>query len=333
MSDFDRIRKRARTCLVPFVGLLLISWIVVFFGSCRYYKLEQKLDPVNKEWYNKVRYIITKEESHIFLDLPDEEKEQFKEEFWARRDPDPNTEENEFQLEYFKRMDEADELFISEGRPGWMTDRGRIWILFGPPLDRLTYPMGYNASTRCQEIWYYGDFPVVFVDNTCTGSYRLVTYDLSSIRSFNLMYMHELSAAQAAAQQTIVGRVEDVSFDWDIDKTVDNPERVEGIILVKIPYANIWFAEEGSKLVTTLELRLELKDSEENIVWEYQDTFKVETDEEDLGDKKGDEYKVEIPFVLEEQLPQLRKGKNRLFAFLTNTTGGDVSKKVKEFDL
>jgi GWxTD domain-containing protein len=333
MIEFAKVRKMAKTYLLPFVTVLIATWMVVFFGSCRYYKLEQKLDPVNKDWYNKVRYIITKEESHIFLDLPDEEKEQFKEEFWERRDPDPNTEENEFQLEYYKRMDESDELFISEGKPGWMTDRGRIWILFGPPLDRITYPMGYNASSRCQEVWYYGDFPVVFVDNTCTGSYRLITYDLSSIRSLNLMYMHELSSAQAAAQQTIRGRVENVSFDWDVEKTVDNPERVEGTIHVKIPYANIWFSEEGSKLVTTLELRLELKDSEENIAWEHQDTYRVETDEEDLGDKKGDEYKIEIPFVLVEELPQLRKGKSRLYGFLTNVTGGDVSKKVKDFRL
>ena len=127
--------------------------------------------------------------------------------------------------------------------------------------------------------------------------------------------------------------VEDVSFDWDVDKTVNTPDRVEGTIRVKIPYANIWFAEEGSKLVTTLELRLELKDSEENIVWEYQDNYRVETDEEDLGDKKGDEYKIEIPFVLVEELPQLRKGKNRLYGFLTNVTGGDVAKKVKDFNL
>jgi len=333
MIDFEKIRKRATNYVLPLTTFLLVSWMVIFFGSCRYYKLEQKLDPVNKEWYNKVRYIITKEESHIFLDLPDAEKEEFKEEFWERRDPDPNTEENEFKMEYYARVDQADDLFISEGRPGWMTDRGRIWILFGPPLDRITYPMGYSAASRCQEVWYYGDFPVVFVDNTCTGTYRLVTYDLSSIRSLNLMYMHELSSAQAAAQQTIRGRIEDVSFDWSVDKTLDTPERVEGTFTVKIPYANIWFAEEESKLVTTLELRFELKDSEENSVWEFVDTYRIETDEADLAEKKGDEYEIEVPFVLDDELPQLRKGKNRLYGYLTNTTGGEVAKKVKEFKL
>jgi GWxTD domain-containing protein len=333
MIDFVKIRKRTRTYLLPFITLLLASWVVVFLGSCRYYSLEKQLDPVDRDWLNRVRYIITKDESHMFLDLPDEEREQFKEDFWKRRDPDPNTEENEFQMEYYNRLDDADGIFTSEGKPGWMTDRGRIYVLFGPPMDRMTYPMGYGSASRCQEIWYYGNFPVVFVDNTCTGTYRLITYDLSAIRSLNLMYMHELSSAQARAQQTIRGRVEDFNFDWDVDKTVDTPDRVEGTLLVKIPYGNIWFTEEGSKLVTTLELRLELKNSEEDIVWEYEDSYKVETDEEDLEDKKGKEYKIEIPFVLEEELPKLRKGKNRLYGFLTNETGGDTIKKVKDFSL
>jgi hypothetical protein len=48
---------------------------------------------------------------------------------------------------------------------------------------------------------------------------------------------------------------------------------------------------------------------------------------------KGKKYEIEIPFVLEEELLQLRKGKNRLYGFLTNTTGGDTTKKVKEFNL
>ncbi len=333
MTDFLTIRKKTQAYLLPLMTLLLISWIIVSVGSCRYYKIEQKLDPINKDWLSRVRYIITKEEQHTFLDLPDEEKEQFKEDFWKRRDPDPNTEENEFQLEYFNRMDRADELFISEGKPGWMTDRGRIFILFGPPLDRITYPMGYDASSRCQEVWYYGDFPVVFVDNTCTGTYRLVTYDLSSLRSLNLMYMHELNRAQASAQQTIRGRVEKIDFDWDVDKTVDTPDRIEGTLLVKIPYGNIWFTEEGGKLVTTLDLRLELKDSEDTIVWEYENSYRVETDEGDLEDLKGKEYEIQIPFVLEKELSQLRTGKNKLYGYLTNKTGGDTFKKVKEFNL
>jgi len=70
-------------------------------------------------------------------------------------------------------------------------------------MDRIANPREGDPYSRCQEIWYYGDFPVVFIDQTCTRSYQLVTYDLSSIRSLNLMYMHELNLAQAKVQKTI----------------------------------------------------------------------------------------------------------------------------------
>ena len=73
------------------------------------------------------------------------------------------------------RIDQANELFISEGRPGFMTDRGRIYILFGPPTNRIQDTSGYRY---CREVWYYGNFPVVFDDSTCSGDYRLVTYNL-----------------------------------------------------------------------------------------------------------------------------------------------------------
>ncbi len=81
--------------------------------------------------------------------MPPSERKNFREEFWKRRDLDPSTEENEFKMEYFNRIEKANDLFISEGRPGWLTDRGSIYILLGPPMNRLTYPMGIDGYSRC----------------------------------------------------------------------------------------------------------------------------------------------------------------------------------------
>lgn len=67
---------------------------------------------MNAEFLSKVRYIINKKERKIFLELPDSEKERFKDEFWERRDPDPETEENEFKMEYFNRIEKANDLFM-----------------------------------------------------------------------------------------------------------------------------------------------------------------------------------------------------------------------------
>lgn len=333
MFEFSSLRKRARFCLLPILIILIFSWIVLFSASCRYYKLEKKLDPENKDWLDRVRYIITKDEQHAFLDLPNEEKEEFKEEFWKRRDPDPDTEENEFKLEYDNRVEQADELFLSEGKPGYLTDRGRIYILFGPPMDRITNPMGSTSQNRCQEIWYYGNFPIIFEDSTCTGSYRLVTYDLTSLRSYNLNYMHELNMAQAAAQQTIVGRVEEFKYDWKVEKSLVTDDRIEGTIYISMPYSNIWFSEDVGKLKTTLSVHLELKNAEGTLVWEHDSTYPIETDEDELKEFKGKEYKMEIPFVLENEIESLRGGKNKLYATLTNETGGDEVKKVMDFEI
>ena len=202
MSHSLNLEKKSKKIPLALCFLLLSSCFLVFFSSsCRLYNIERKLDPVNADFISKVRYILTKKERKIFLELPDSEREQFIEEFWERRDPDPDTEENEFKMEYFSRVEKTTELFRSEVKPGWVTDRGRIYILFGPPTDRYTYPMG-GGSSGCREVWYYGAFPVVFIDSTCTGTYSLVTYDLSNIREFNLMYMAELTRAQGIAQTT-----------------------------------------------------------------------------------------------------------------------------------
>ena len=159
-------------------------------AACRWYNLERKLDPANADFLTKVGYIISSAERHAFLLSPDAEKPKFIEGFWERRNPDPSSGENAFKIEYFKRIEQASRMFPSEGRPGWTTDRGRILILFGPPTDRDIQPL--NASTRCQEIWYYGDFPVIFIDDTGTGTFRLASSDFGSLREISLMYMHDL---------------------------------------------------------------------------------------------------------------------------------------------
>jgi len=296
--------------------------------------LERKLDPANAEFLSKVRYIITNKERKIFLELPNSEKEAFKEEFWELRDPDPNTEENEFKMEYFDRIETANEIFVSEGRPGWLTDRGRIYVLFGPPWERMTYPMGSDPYSRCREIWYYGSFPVVFVDSTCTGQYKLVTYDLTNLRDFNLMYMHEFSRAQDRAQQTIVGEKESFfDFNWRVKKDIVDENRAEGIIEIEIPYEIIWFSAEEDMLKTVLDVRLELKDFEANLIWEYEEAYDVALKDDELREKKGEKFKIEIPFVLSKELDRLRLGKNLLHAVVTNRTGKEEAKKVMEFRL
>jgi GWxTD domain-containing protein len=154
--------------------------------------VKPELKRAYKDWLEKdVSYIITDEERKAFKKLAtDDERERFIEEFWRRRDPDPDTDENEFKEEYYERIAYANEHFAS-GIPGWKSDRGRIWIMYGKPHERETHPMGGsydrpsyegggNTTTYPFEIWFYRYLPGVgsgieieFVDPTGSGEYRI----------------------------------------------------------------------------------------------------------------------------------------------------------------
>ena len=154
--------------------------------------VKPELKKAYKDWLDKdVTYIITDEERKAFKKLAtDDERERFIEEFWRRRDPDPDTDENEFKEEYYERIAYANEHFAS-GIPGWKSDRGRIWIMYGKPDGRETHPMGGSydrpsyegggsTSTYPFETWFYRYLPGVgsgieieFVDPTGSGEYRL----------------------------------------------------------------------------------------------------------------------------------------------------------------
>ncbi len=151
-----------------------------------------ELKEAYKRWLSQdVTYIITKEERRAFQALQtDEERENFIENFWRRRDPNPDTEENEYREEYYERIAYANERFTS-GIPGWKTDRGRIYIAWGKPdsiesrpaggaYDRPSYEGGGSTSTYPFEVWFYrhldgvGDgIEIEFVDPTGTGEYRI----------------------------------------------------------------------------------------------------------------------------------------------------------------
>ncbi|MGH9788841.1 MAG: GWxTD domain-containing protein, partial [Candidatus Acidiferrales bacterium] len=156
--------------------------------------LRKELQSHFKSWLdNDVLYIITQEEKEAFFELnTDEEREQFIEQFWLRRDPTPDTVENEFKEEHYRRIAYANERFAS-GKPGWRTDRGRIYIAWGPPDEIESHPSGGTyfrewdegggqTSTFPFERWRYRylegeglgqEIILEFVDPTMSGEYRL----------------------------------------------------------------------------------------------------------------------------------------------------------------
>jgi GWxTD domain-containing protein len=155
-------------------------------------KLRKELETPYRKWLTEdVAYIITDDERTAFKRLStDEEREQFIEQFWLRRDPTPDSAENEFKEEHYRRIAYANERYAS-GIPGWKADRGRIYITFGPPDEIESHPSGGTyerppeegggtTSTFPFEKWRYRwiegigtDINIEFVDPTMTGEYRM----------------------------------------------------------------------------------------------------------------------------------------------------------------
>ena len=154
-------------------------------------KIKPEIKKAYRDWIDNHDPILTQAERDAFKKLAtDDEREKFIEDFWRVRDPDPDTEENEFKQQFYERVAYANEHF-SSGKPGRLTDRGRIYIKFGKPDEIESHPTGGrydrpwsegggSTSTYPFEKWFYRYIPNIrsgieleFVDPTGSGEYRL----------------------------------------------------------------------------------------------------------------------------------------------------------------
>ncbi|MCJ7485067.1 MAG: GWxTD domain-containing protein [Candidatus Aminicenantes bacterium] len=301
--------------------LLLIGLAAV--SACGLYNIERKLTPAHSDFLSKVGYIITSGERKIFLELPEAEKDTFIEEFWERRDPDSDTERNEYRVEYEDRLEKAGMLFRGEGRPGWLTDRGRIYILFGPPSERLTYPM--DATGFCREVWYYGGFPVIFVDDHCSGNFVL--------KAINLEHLQELNIAQGYFQKTFTQEKKFFDYEVAIQKIRAEEGVYEGTVAIDIPYAAIWFTFKEERLETAFIVKAEMSDESGRLIWDVQDSFPLTLDERELKENRSRRFRMEFPLLLDKDVDLLKNQKIRLEVSVKNTTEGEELRKTLEFRL
>jgi GWxTD domain-containing protein len=184
--------------------------------------VKEKLGGVYKKWLDEdVRWIITDEELSAFKKLSNNaERDTFIEGFWQRRDPTPDTAENEYKEEHYRRIAYANEHYAA-GMPGWRTDRGRIYIMYGPPTSVDSHPMGgpYQRSaeegggqteTFPFEVWRYRylegigqEIEIEFVDDCGCGAYEM-TLDRSKkdallhVPNAGLTTMEEMGQANKA---------------------------------------------------------------------------------------------------------------------------------------
>ncbi len=186
-------QMKRRSALLSLFALILLSANALAQDKpdLEKQRREEAADRYRKWLDEDVVYIITDEERGVFEGLStDDERDAFIEQFWFRRDPDPETAENEFREEHYRRLAYANDHF-SIGVPGWKSDRGRIYIINGPPDSTEHHDQGEQyyrpnsegggvTTTYAWEVWSYRNLPgigdgidIEFVDKTMSGHYVL----------------------------------------------------------------------------------------------------------------------------------------------------------------
>ena len=220
----------------------MLSVLLIVISGCSS-NPKIKTEPFFEEFYEKARLIMSKEETEIYKNLPSAEAaEEFIADFWMKRDPNPETEENEAMEEFQRRIDFANRWFRETGvNRGWNTDRGRLLLTLGFPDKRewgssAQYIPG-GQKVMDGEIWYYSYYQMYlyFIDETGTGRFNLLSWDpaiLASVESSKEYWGMEISRKRMSRL---------LKFDL---------EYKDGKLLLEIPIKRLSFNEDGDNVVT-----------------------------------------------------------------------------------
>jgi GWxTD domain-containing protein len=204
---------------------LILALVFSAGGAAAADKNKNKLPERYRAWLEKdVAYIISKEEKDAFLQLPrDEDRDKFIEQFWDIRNPNPGSPENEYKNEHYRRIEYADTYFKSEWvKEGWQSDRGKIYIILGPPGSRQFFISGGQVYPI--ELWFYTTsepslppfFYVMFYKKNDMGDFRLYSPYIDGpdklVRAAGVennprnawKFLHDFNAELARASLTLI---------------------------------------------------------------------------------------------------------------------------------
>jgi len=291
--------------------------------SCASARLEKQLDPKSRDFISKVRYTITSEERRAFLALVPEAREAFVEDFWKRRDPSPATSENEYKTDYFNRIEQANHLFSGGGSPGWLQDRGRVYITLGPPDHREAYPRGVTFYGVPTEIWWYGFFTILFVDERWVDDYRLDPSDAAQIAAINQAQQEWNEPKQGMVREPKAGRVAGLpGLDVKIDKADGEGTR----FTLVLPYKNIWLKSHGDRFEATLEVTMKVADAAGAEVWTLAKAFPLDIPQSRLKEVLVQDFTAEA-------VAALGPGAYTLNVTVTNATDGSKASLERKFEI
>ncbi len=277
-------------------AILTAALIPLLLGFCsKNYSTGKDLSEAERDFISKVRYIIKKHEKKAYYNLTTaEEREDFVEDFWKKRDPDPSTEENEYKEEYYDLIEQANHLFKDEKKQGWLTDRGRVYILLGPPEMRRFRPgriqsLGGQGSylDKPHEMWYYGYYPILFVDRLENGAFDLMPFSAQHIATI---------LRTANDWKPKIGKSEKVPLDFRL--AVKKGKKGKFDVRVKVPYDGILFQQDDKgSFFAVLTLRVGVFDPDNKKIQDFSRDYSIDITPEQL--KKAKNYKIETSFTVE----------------------------------
>lgn len=287
---FEREAEGSAECFVKKMAILTLLFLTL--AGCRA-RVSMKHDPFYDTFYEKTRLIMTNEEIGVYKILPDKEsKEEFIEEFWKIRDPDPATEENEAKQAFEERVDYANKWFgylnPQQGREiprddkkygGWKSDPGRIYIILGPP-DKLIVGEGFewmgerdrSILRYSNETWYYYRYDLyLYFSKTGIGEMKLTNW--STV----------LTDALEDAKLNMMA----YSSRKDIKRAFKFKASYEdGQIVIKIPVRRVTFEDEDGKLKSAFKVKINVYRNHRKID-EVEETKTVVGEVGELASKKN----------------------------------------------
>lgn len=294
---------------LPLVALIVVLTLgLVPYAAAN--SKRTKMAPHIREFYNYARYLFTKNERKIFRNLTtDEARERFIENFWEIRDPTPFTADNEFKLEMEERYDYVSK-YLKEGPiPGWETDRGRIYLMLGPPTEQREDILNRGAYIQ----WYYDEYKVYirFIDYNNNGIYKM---DLNTV---SLALLEVLDNKK----YFIVNKEGKINMKpLNIDLSYDNKTRE---FLVEVSTKNLNYEEvpgSSTEMMAKIKVHLVVYQSDNaDDFSKYSRVMSVKVPKKELLKKNAT-----IPLVVPVKLPT---GKIKIDAIISDALGDAVFRK------
>jgi len=307
----------SRTLSLLLAGILLLA-------ACSSNPGLKQLDPKSRDFISKVRYTITPEERRAFLALAPEAREAFIEDFWNRRDPTPATAENEYRTDYYNRIERANRLFSGGGSPGWLQDRGRVYITLGPPDQRITYPRGITFYGLPTEIWWYGLYTIVFIDEYWNEDYDIAPESAGQIAvitqaqsEWNEPKEGLPKPGQPAPAATAISGLEIM---------IEVADAGKARFTLLVPYRSIWMRSAGQNLQATLEVAMKVAGTDGTEAWAFSQSYPLDVPQSRLKEVLAEDLKIEAA-------ADLKPGPYTLTVVVINTTDGSKATLERKFEI